>query len=123
MATAAAADGFVMPTPEEALKRTVQRCAEAGILLPTYEMMIDPRKVPQKVQDELRTIGLWDVNPRNLFRITWHNAPVEQGGAFVDLPTFIDLPASITGIKARLVMLVGKVCSFFPSFLFSSAAQ
>lgn len=103
---------FKMPTTEEALASCVKCCSENDILLPTYEMLYDPTKVPAKVQEELKTVGLWDVNPRNLFRITWYNEPKTSGGVYNPVPNHIELPSSITGIPCRLVMLVGK---FFPT--------
>ena len=42
--------------------------------------------------------GLWDVNPLNLFRITWKNQPVAQGGGFDDV-NYIELPPSLTGTR------------------------
>jgi cysteine synthase len=27
----------------------------------------------------LKGVGLWDLDPRNLFRITWKNEPVARG--------------------------------------------
>ena len=32
-----------------------------------------PRPIPEKIQVKLKDVGLWDVNPLNLFRITWKN--------------------------------------------------
>jgi len=60
---------------EEVLKNTVQRAKEKNIIIPTYEEMKEPDKIPQKIKDELTNIGLWDTHPRNLFRITWKNEP------------------------------------------------
>ncbi len=92
-------------------KKNVQRCREKGIILPTFAQMRDPAKIPQSVKDELKKIGLWDVHSRNLFRVNWHNEPVEKGGAFGGV-NYIELPRSITGTKARIVGLVGK---WFPT--------
>ena len=92
-------------------KKNVQRCREKGIILPTYAQMRDPAKIPQSVKDELKKVGLWDVHSRNLFRVNWHNEPVEKGGQFGGV-NFIELPRSITGTKARIVGLVGK---WFPT--------
>ena len=44
--------------------------------------MRNPELIPQKIKDELKEIGLWDIHPRNLFRITWKNEGVESGGNF-----------------------------------------
>ena len=92
-------------------KRAVQRAREKNIIIPTYAQMKDPTKVPAKVKQELAKIGLWDVAPRNLFRITWHNEPKDSGGAFGGVNT-LELPSSLTGVPARIVVLVGK---WFPT--------
>jgi len=60
---------------EKVLAKTIQRCREKGILIPTFAEQKDPSKVPQKIKDKLKNIGLWDVDPANLFRITWKNNP------------------------------------------------
>jgi cysteine synthase len=92
-------------------KRAIQRAREKNIIIPTYAQMKDPSKVPAKVKQELAKIGLWDVAPRNLFRITWHNEPKDSGGAFGGVNT-LELPSSLTGVPARIVVLVGK---WFPT--------
>ena len=63
------------------------------------------------MKEELARIGLWDVHPRNLFRITWHNQPVETGGGFGGV-NYLELPPSLTGVPARIIVLVGK---WFPT--------
>ncbi len=72
---------------EKVLENTVQRCRERDIIIPTYEEMINPQKIPGKIKDELIEIGLWDLNPRNLFRITWKNEPKEFGVNLMELIT------------------------------------
>lgn len=93
------------------LERVVQRVRERNIIIPTFAQMKDPSKVPAQVRAELANIGLWDVNPRNLFRITWHNQPVAKGGGFGGV-TFLELPPSLTGVPARIIVMVGK---WFPT--------
>jgi len=92
-------------------KRAIQRAREKNIIIPTYAQMKDPSKVPAKVKAELSKVGLWDVAPRNLFRITWHNEPKTSGGGFGGVNT-LELPSSLTGVPARIVVLVGK---WFPT--------
>ncbi len=96
---------------EQGRKKNIQRCKEKGIILPTYEQMRDPAKIPQSVKDELKDIGLWDVHSRNLFRVNWHNEPKEKGGQYGGV-NFVELPREITGTRARIVGLVGK---WFPT--------
>ena len=95
----------------ERRKRAIQRVRERNIIIPTYAQMLDPGRAPAKVKEELRNIGLWDVNPRNLFRITWRNQPVAHGGGFGGV-NYMELPSSLTGTPARVIVLVGK---WFPT--------
>jgi cysteine synthase A len=95
----------------ERQKNAIQRAREKNIIIPTFAQMKNPDLVPAKVKEELKSIGLWDVNPRNLFRITWKNQPVEKGGTF-DGVNYIEFPSSLTGTKARVIALIGK---WFPT--------
>jgi len=99
--------------------RAVQRARERNIVIPTYAQMKDPSKIPAKVKEELKGIGLWDIHPRNLFRITWHNQPVASGGTpSTSLRTgfggvnYLELPSTLTGTPARIIAIVGK---WFPT--------
>lgn len=96
---------------EAVLEKTVERCREKNIILPTYKQMRDPSLVPEGIAQELKSLGLWDLHPRNLFRITWKNEPVPSGGGYGGV-NFIEMPSSLTGVKARIFVLVGK---FFPT--------
>ncbi|MFP4548170.1 MAG: pyridoxal-phosphate dependent enzyme [Fidelibacterota bacterium] len=96
---------------EKQLQKTIQRCKERHILLPTFAQMKNPELIPTEIHKELKDIGLWDVHPRNLFRITWKNEPTLEGGDFGDV-NYIELPPEITGVKARILALVGK---WFPT--------
>ncbi len=60
-------------------KRAIQRARERNIIIPTYKQMKNPALIPDKVKAGLKNVGLWDVNPLNLFRINWHNEPVPVG--------------------------------------------
>ena len=100
-----------MKDPRNVLENTVKRCREKNIIIPTYEQMADPTKIPDGIQQELRNIGLWDLHPRNLFRITWKNEPKEKGGLF-NRGNWLEFPPELTGVRARIVGLVGK---YFPT--------
>ncbi|MBM3138086.1 MAG: pyridoxal-phosphate dependent enzyme [Chloroflexi bacterium] len=93
------------------LKNTIQRARERNIIIPTFAQMKDPGLIPDKIKEELETIGLWELNPRNLFRITWKNEPKEKGGGFSGV-NYLELPKSLTGVDARIIVLVGK---WFPT--------
>lgn len=92
-------------------KRAIQRVREKNIIIPTFTQLKDPSRVPDRIRQELSKIGLWDVNPRNLFRINWNNSPNAQGGGFGGV-NYLELPSTLTGTLARIVALVGK---WFPT--------
>ncbi len=96
---------------EEQLKRTVQRARERNIIIPTFEQMKNPDLIPDWIKEELKHIGLWDVHPRNLFRITWKNEPVPYGGGF-DGVNYLEIPQQLTGVPTRIIQLIGK---WFPT--------
>jgi cysteine synthase len=95
----------------EQLERTVQRARERNIIIPTFAQMKDPSLIPAEIKKRLKDVGLWDLNSLNLFRITWKNEPVAEGGGF-DGVNYVELPSSLTGVPARILCLVGK---WFPT--------
>ncbi|BDU74934.1 pyridoxal-phosphate dependent enzyme [Mesoterricola silvestris] len=94
---------------EEVVKRTAKRCKDRGIVIPTFHQMRHPETAPDAVKARLKNVGLWDVDPANLFRITWKNDPAT--GLFGG-PNHLEIPREITGVKARIIGLVGK---YFPT--------
>ena len=94
------------------LERTVERCRERNIVIPTFEQMKDPSKTPGRIKDELKDIALWDVVSQNLFRITWKNEPKDKGGLFRPIANYMEIPPELTGVDARIIALVGK---WFPT--------
>lgn len=92
-------------------ERAIQRARERGIIIPTFAQMKDPNLIPESIRARLKEVGLWDVNPLNLFRITWKNEPVPFGGGFGPV-NHIEFPSSLTGVPARIIALVGK---WFPT--------
>ncbi|MFO7837648.1 MAG: pyridoxal-phosphate dependent enzyme [Candidatus Thorarchaeota archaeon] len=97
---------------QEQLKRTVERCRERDIIIPTFEQMKHPERVPDQVEEQLKETELWEVAPQNLFRITWKNEPVDKGGLYKPIANYIELPPELTGVKARIIALIGK---WFPT--------
>ncbi|MGV8050160.1 MAG: pyridoxal-phosphate dependent enzyme [Anaerolineaceae bacterium] len=89
------------------LERTLGRVHEKGIIIPTFAQQRNPSLIPASIQEKLKSIGLWDLHPLNLFRITWHNQPTAQGGLFGGL-NYLEFPSSLTGVNARIIALEGK---------------
>ncbi len=95
----------------DVLQRAISHFRGRNIILPTFAEQRDPDLIPGKIKDKLRNIGLWDLHPLNLFRITWKNEPLESGGLFGNV-NYLELPSVLTGVDARVVMLLGK---WFPT--------
>jgi cysteine synthase A len=96
---------------EDRLKGAVRRAKERNIAIPTFAQQKNPELIPDSVKQELKSIGLWDLHPRNLYRINWKNEPVASGGGFNGV-NYMEFPSSITGVPARIIALVGK---WFPT--------
>ena len=95
----------------EGRAHNIARAKEQNIIIPTIAEMRDPEKIPEPVLEKLKSVGLWDVNPLNLFRVTWKNEPAEYGGLFHG-PNYIVLPEALTGVKAKILLMAGK---YFPT--------
>ncbi len=96
----------------EQIAHNLDRVRQKGIIIPTLAQQQNPEElVPQKIKDQLESIGLWDLHPLNLFRITWKNEPKHYGGLYGPV-NFIELPSSLTQVDARIIALVGK---WFPT--------
>lgn len=91
--------------------KAVQRARERNIIIPTFRQMRDPGYIPLPIVRKLARVGLWDLDPLNLFRITWHNEPKPDGGGFGGV-NFVEIPSEITGVPARILGLAGK---WFPT--------
>ena len=96
----------------ESLEQNVRKARENGVIIPNFKQMRDPERfVPEEIKERLRGVGLWDVNPLNLFRITWKNERKMSGGLYGG-PNFIELPSRLTGVDARIICMIGK---YFPT--------
>ena len=93
------------------LQNSIDRAREKGIIIPTFAEMRNPDLIPDKIKQKLTKVGLWDINPLNLFRISWRNEQKESGGQFGGV-NFIEVPSSLSGVKARIIILTGK---WFPT--------
>jgi cysteine synthase len=96
---------------EAGLANAVRRAREKNIIIPTFEQMRKPETLPAPIKKRLASLGLWDLDPANLFRITWKNEPKDSGGGFGKV-NYLELPSSLTGVKARIVLMLGK---WFPT--------
>ena len=91
------------------LQKTIERCKKQKINLPTFNQLKHPDTIPPEIKKKLKEVDMQEVHPLNLFRINWRNDP--ETGGIGDI-NYVEIPKEITGIKARVIGLVGK---FFPT--------
>jgi cysteine synthase len=96
---------------ERVLEKSIGRARERNIVIPTLSQMRRPDTIPSAIRERLTNVGLWDVDPLNLFRIGWRNEPKPHGGLFGGV-NHLELPRELTGVRARIIGLVGK---WFPT--------
>ncbi|MBQ4467837.1 MAG: pyridoxal-5-phosphate-dependent protein subunit beta [Firmicutes bacterium] len=89
------------------LKHNIDRAHERNIILPTIEQQRDPSKIPEKILEGLTKVGMQDIDPLNLFRITWKNEQKDFGGLYHG-PNYIVLPPELTGVKCRIICMLGR---------------
>ncbi|MFI5335543.1 MAG: pyridoxal-phosphate dependent enzyme, partial [Opitutales bacterium] len=87
------------------IRKTARRCRERNIVIPTFGQLRDPSLIPASVRARLKDVGMSDVNPLNLFRITWKND--RRTGLYGGV-NCLEIPREITGVKARVIGLIGS---------------
>ncbi|MDQ0510125.1 pyridoxal-phosphate dependent enzyme [Ancylobacter amanitiformis] len=85
---------------------TVAHLRERGIVLPRFSELAAPDTMPPAARRRAAEADRNAPDGRNLFGVHWFNNAMTVGGASV--PSFIELPASVTGVAARIVVLQGR---------------
>ena len=80
----------------EVIRKTAARCRERGVRIPTFKQLRHPELIPPAITSQLKGVGLWDVNPVNLFRITWKN---DLNSGLYGGVNCLEIPPAITGVK------------------------
>jgi cysteine synthase len=86
---------------EESLAENVRKCAENGVVLPTFAQLADPSKIDPNI-----TKGVDKNSPdsRNLFRVHWYN---DMNGDRVSVPDHVVLPKALTGVDSPIIVAFG----------------
>jgi cysteine synthase len=84
---------------------SVKRFRERGILLPTFAQLAEPSTIPAGIVERLRAVEPDAPDALNLFRVHWNNTADRRGRQ--DVPDFVELPESVTGVKARILVARG----------------
>jgi cysteine synthase A len=84
---------------------SVSRFRQAGILLPTFAELADPGLIPAGIRAALDGVDPDSAHPLNLFRVHWFNGDSRREQA--DVPAYVVLPESLTGVRAPIVVALG----------------
>jgi cysteine synthase len=87
--------------------RNIQRLRARGVVLPRFSQLADPESIPGDVREALRLVDRDAAHPLNLFRIHWHNSASAKHSV-APVPDHIVLPPELTGVDAKIVVLLGN---------------
>ena len=90
---------------EDAYTRTAKRFREQGIRLPTIAGLANPVS-SGRADSDLTSVDPDSPDPRNLFRVHWHNGADRR--TVVPVPEHLVLPSSLTGVDAKIVVALGN---------------
>ncbi|MFL6797503.1 MAG: pyridoxal-phosphate dependent enzyme [Xanthobacteraceae bacterium] len=76
------------------------------VRLPTWSELADPATIPATVSGSLDSIGPDEAKGENLWRVHWFNDADRRRRA--TLPGHVVLPEALTGVKAPIVVLLGR---------------
>jgi cysteine synthase len=79
---------------------------EKRIVLPTFSQLADVSLLPSGISASLSGVGADQADARNLWRIHWYNSPDRTSRAA--LPGYIVLPPELTGVKAPILVMLGR---------------
>jgi cysteine synthase len=93
-------------TDADVHRRAVETLREGGVLLPTFAQLAEPSTIPEAVLARLASVDPDAPDPANLFRVHWYNDAARRG--LSEVPGYLDLPRSLTGVSARIVVSLGE---------------
>ncbi len=86
--------------------RAVAKAREHGMVLPTFSQLANPSTIPAEVSKKLADVAPDEPRAENLWRVNWYNAADRKSQT--DAPGYIVIPESISGVKAPIVVLLGR---------------
>ncbi len=91
------------------VKKTSDYFKSKGVVLPSISQLQNPSTINDDIKSSLKKIDNNDINPLNLFRVHWYNKKDQSG--FANEPEHIILPPEFTGVKAKIIVNIGR---YFP---------
>ena len=92
---------------QSVVKKTAQYFKNRGINLPKISELIDPHTIDSKIMNQLKSIDKNDPNPLNLYSVNWFNN--RDHSSFLKAPEHIVLPSEFTGVKAKIIVNLGRL--------------
>src|SRR3954470_741917 len=86
--------------------RAIARVRELGVVLPAYPQLANPASFPSSILNRLAAVAPDEPRSENLWRVNWYNAADRKSRT--EAPGFIVIPESISGVKAPIVVLLGR---------------
>src|SRR5262245_44885843 len=87
-------------------RAAIEALRAAQVTLPTWSELAHPALIPATVESSLKSVGPDEPNAQNLWRVHWFNDADRRHRAA--LPGHVVLPEALTGIKAPIVVLLGR---------------
>jgi len=87
-------------------RAAVESLRAAGVTLPRWSELADPARISSAVISDLKSVDPDEPDERNLWRVHWFNDASRTERVFV--PGHVVLPQALTGVKAPIVVLLGR---------------
>jgi cysteine synthase len=87
-------------------RAAIEALRAAQVTLPTWSELADPTLIPATVASSLESVDPDEPDGQNLWRVHWFNAADRRHR--VSLPGHVVLPEALTGVKAPIVVLLGR---------------
>ena len=87
-------------------RAAVERLRATQVTLPTWTELADPALIPAAIGISLKSVGPDEPDGKNLWRVHWFNDADRRAQA--PLPGHVVLPEALTGVKAPIVVLLGR---------------
>ena len=99
---------FMSPQVVERSRRqaAIDALCAARVTLPRWSELADPARIPAAATRDLEAVGPDDAHEKNLWRVHWFNGPDRRSRT--DVPGHVVLPEALTGVKAPVVVLLGR---------------
>src|SRR6266852_9098361 len=87
-------------------RAAIEALRAARVTLPSWRELADPSLIPAAIGSSLQSVDPDEPDEKNLWRVHWFNDAGRRDRAPV--PGHVVLPEALTGVKAPIVVLLGR---------------